>query len=388
MQTPAERRASLLAILSACAAFSIGMGITLPLLSLILERRGVPASLNGLNLATGGFAALVVIPLVPRWMARLGTARFLALALVVAASAMIALYEAPSLWLWFPIRFVLSAALNSLFVVSEYWINQLADARNRGRTIAAYSTCFAAGFGIGPALLTVTGTRGILPFVSGAGLLLLALVPIGIARRAAPDAQHARPAPLVTIIRAAPAIFCAAFAYGAIDAGLAGLVPVYAVRSGYSESAAALAVTAIGIGSIAFQIPLGALADRLPRHRVLLACAVAGLLGAAIAPFAVATHAAFYLVLFVWGGIVLGLYTVGLTSLGETFKGADLAGANAAYVMSYSLGLLVGPSLEGAALDTWNPNGLMLALGAIAAAYALFLTVRKDRDSTDLSAET
>jgi len=58
--------------------------------------------------------------------------RRISLSLIVAAGALIAIYFAPSLWLWFPVRFVLSSALNALFVVTEFWINRLASANNRG----------------------------------------------------------------------------------------------------------------------------------------------------------------------------------------------------------------------------------------------------------------
>ncbi len=375
MASPRDTRASLVAILSACIAFSIGMGLTLPLLSLILERRGVPGSVNGLNLATAGLAALVVTPHVPKMLARFGTAQFLAACLAVAAAAMIALYAVSTLWLWFPVRFLLSTALNSLFVVSEFWINQLATERNRGRYIALYSTCFAAGFGIGPALLTIIGTRGITPFLCGASLMLCALVPVLIARRAAPVASPGKPAAFSAILAMAPEIFSAAFVYGAIDAGLAGLLPVYAVRSGYSETHAALAVTALGFGSLLLNYPIGHLADRIDRRKLMIACAAAGLVGTALAPFAVAVPAAFYLLLLFWGGSVLGIYTLGLTFLGQRFKGPDLARANAGYVMSYAAGLLIGPAVEGVALDLWNPNGLMVALAVVIAAYLIFLVI-------------
>ena len=64
---------------------------------------------------------------------------------------------------------------------------------------------------------------------------------------------------------------------------------------------------------------------------------------------------------------------VGLTIIGERFKGSELVSANAAYVILYSLGLLLGPSVQGVALDVWNPHGLLVALGGICAAYVLFL---------------
>ncbi|HEX3809648.1 MAG TPA: MFS transporter [Rhizomicrobium sp.] len=376
------RSLSLISILSACVAAGLGMGLTLPLLSLILERMGIAGSVNGLNLATAGLAALLITPQAPRLMRRFGASAFLATCLVIAAAALIAIYAAPSLWLWFPVRFVLSAALNGLFVVSEFWINQLADERNRGRMIALYAICLSIGFGAGPVILSLIGTRGILPFVAGAAMLLLAAIPVILARRGAPRIEADETHSPFAAIRAAPTMLAAGFVFGAIDAGMAGLFPVYAVRSGYSEADAALAVTAISIGGIIFQYPLGLIADRVNRTTLLAICASSGILGTLVTPFVVHQPVALYAVLVLWGGIIMGVYTVGLTLLGERFKGPQLASANAAYVMMYSFGMLLGPAAEGVGLDAWNPNGLLVVLGVISALYAVFLLFRPRRNPT------
>jgi MFS family permease len=371
--TSSSTRISLIAILSANIAYGMGMGLTLPLLSLILERMGEPGSVNGLNLAVAGLASLVVTPYMPRAMARVGAAEFLSLALLVASGSLVAIYFVPNLWLWFPTRFVLSSALNALFVVTEFWINRLATTANRGRYVALYSVCMAGSYGIGPTLLQVIGTRGIAPFITGAGLLLVAVVPVLLARGTAPVLERAHAGSVFAAVRMAPAAFAAAFVFGAIDAGMAGLIPVYAVRSGYTEAHAALCVTAIALGSVVFTYPLGALADRYDRRTLLIICALSGVAGAILVPFAVHTPPVFYLLLLLWGGLVLGVYSVGLTILGERFQGPTLASANAAYVMFYCIGLLLGPASEGAALDVWNPHGLMVMLGVISAGYVVWL---------------
>ncbi|MGZ5961143.1 MAG: MFS transporter [Rhizomicrobium sp.] len=373
----AERRASLIAILSACGAFAIGMGLTLPLLSLILERRGFPGSVNGLNLATAGLAAFFVTPQVPRLMRTFGTATFMAGSLILSATALLALFQVQSLWAWFPLRFALSVGLNGLFVASEFWINQLANDSNRGRYISLYGACISGGFGVGPAILSVLGTHGVAPFAIGSAMLLLALVPVLIARKAAPQLDETPGPSTLAVLRMAPAILSAALVFGAIDAGMGGLFPVYAVRSGYTETHAALAITAMSIGSFVFQYPLGILADRMNRRTLLILCASTGVAGAILTPFAIATPILTYLLLFFWGGIIMGVYTIGLTLLGERFKGRDLASANATYVMLYAIGLLSGPMVEGVALDAWNPHGLMVVLALISVFYVIFLTVSR-----------
>ena len=369
----AGRRLSLIAILSSVAAYGMGMGLTLPLLSLMLERMGVSGSVNGMNLATAGLAALVVTPFVPGWIRRFGTAEFLAASLVIAAISLIAIYMVPSLWLWFPVRFVLSAALNGLFVVTEYWINRLADEHNRGRFIAVYAICMSGSFGIGPTILQVIGTHGFAPFGMGAALLLLALAPALAARRTAPQIEERETGSILSVLGLAPVAFTAAFVFGAIDAGMVGLLPVYAVRMGYDEAAAALIVTAIAAGSILFQLPLGYLADRMNRRTLLALCASTGVVGTALVPLTISTPALLYFVLAIWGGLILGVYSVGLTLLGEQVKSGRLATANAGYVMFYCFGLLLGPAAEGVALDLWNPHGLLVVLAGICAAYVAYL---------------
>ncbi len=370
------RTANLVAILSTCAASGVGTGLTLPLLGLILERRGYPGAVNGLSLATAGLASVVMTPVVPGLIRRFGAANYLAVSLVIVATALIGVYAVNNLWLFFPIRFVLAAAFNGLFVVSEFWINQLADTRNRGRMVALYMTCFSAGFGAGPAILPFIGTHGPAPFIAGSALVLAALIPILLVRGKAPSIEAHAPLPVFSLIRAAPDAMLAAFVFGAVDWGLAGLLPVYAVRMGYSEARAALFVTAISLGAMLLQYPVGHLADRIDRRTLLMVCAMASVLGAALTPVLIHDPPAMYLLLALWGGIAMGIYAIGLTMIGERFQGSALVGANAAYVMLYALGLLTGPAIEGVALDVWNPHGLIVVLGGIGAIYFGFLLFR------------
>ncbi len=62
--------------------------------------------------------------------------------------------------------------------------------------------------------------------------------------------------------------------------------------------------------------------------------------------------------LFVWGGIASGIYPVALSMAGDRFHGGDLVSVNAAMIIAYGLGALVGPPLGGAAMDLRNPQGL------------------------------
>ncbi len=85
---------------------------------------------------------------------------------------------------------------------------------------------------------------------------------------------------------------------------------------------------------------------------------------------------ALYAVLFVWGGSTGALYTVGLAHLGARFAGADLASANAAFVLLYNVGLVIGPPVAGGGMDALPPHGFPLSLAAFFALYVAIVLWR------------
>ena len=156
---------------------------------------------------------------------------------------------------------------------------------------------------------------------------------------------------------------------GAAETGGFALLPVYGLRIGFEPDSAAFLVSVLALGTMAFQIPIGLLSDRIDRRFMLLAAGLAGIVGAALIPFAAGHGWAFYATLFVWSGLIGTLYTVGLAHLGGRFTGADLAGANAAFVILYNAGLALGPPVVGGGMDLFPPHGFAWSLAAFFAFY-------------------
>ena len=143
-----------------------------------------------------------------------------------------------------------------------------------------------------------------------------------------------------------------------------------ATRAGFSEAQAALLLTVMSVGSMAFQIPLGLLSDRMRDRRSLLTIMAAiGLAGSLSLPLISYNWLLMAGVLLVWGGCVAGLYTVGLSHLGSRLVGADLAAANAAFIFCYAVGTVVGPQVIGAAMDVSGNDGFAWAIVAFFGFY-------------------
>jgi MFS family permease len=374
--SPAAQIRSLAAVIASISVVGIAFGLNMPLLSLVLESRHVESSMIGLNAAAQALSTVLATPFIPRQIAALGAHRYLLSCLAVICSCILLFPMFDHLGSWFAIRFVMGIALTGVFVVSESWILQIAKAHTRGRILGIYATVLSAGFAVGPLLIRITGIEGRSPFLLSAGIVALAAIPILIARADAPDFGANRNLAVGGFIRVAPVAILAALVFGATETCVLSLLPSYGLKNGLTVEAAATLLAVVGAGSVALQVPIGWLSDRFDRSRVLLLCAGVGLAGVALLPVLIAAPAFLWALLFVWGGVIVGLYTVGLALLGERVDDADLAAANAAFIQAYGLGAIVGPVLAGAAMSGLGPDGLPLTLGLLFAAYLVFAAAK------------
>ncbi|AKO29659.1 hypothetical protein P038_01651 [Brucella abortus 99-9971-135] len=206
---------------------------------------------------------------------------------------------------------------------------------------------------------------------------MVALIPVLVAWRDSPNFEEGEHVPFLPFIFAVPTATMAVFVFGAVETGGFALFPVFGTRVGYSEADAALLLTMIGLGNMLMQIPLGIVSDRISdRRKLLLFCATTGLIGMMALPYLMQHWYFMAGILFLWGGVVAGLYTVGLAHLGSELTGRELASANAAFIFCYAIGMLAGPQLVGIGMDAMGPKGFPMTLGIFFAAYALFAAVR------------
>ncbi|MFX8601221.1 hypothetical protein ABTL95_20365, partial [Acinetobacter baumannii] len=81
----------------------------------------------GANAAMHAIGVLAMAAVLPRLATRYGIRPLIVAALAVAAIVLAAFPAMPAIWLWFPLRLLLGAASELLFVLSETWINHLSD---------------------------------------------------------------------------------------------------------------------------------------------------------------------------------------------------------------------------------------------------------------------
>ena len=269
-------------------------------------------------------------------------------------------------------------AIATLFILSEAWVVQYAGDQHRGKVVAIYGAILAASFGTGPALVGWIGIYGWAPFIISSIVILLSVVPLSLLRdEATTEVEESSAGNLFAFAAKAPALLAAVGIFAIFDTATLSFIPVYRLQSGLDVSTAALALSALIIGNVVLQFPIGWLADRIPKRRVLTGCTALTILFASLLPIAMSTPWR-WPTLVLLGASAYGIYTVSLAELGDRFQGHELVTGSAALAVVWGLGALFGSILGGWAMSHFGPHGLPLFL---ALCYAALLAIILLRDT-------
>ncbi len=363
------RQRGLIAVIASMVIVNLVYGLTLPLLSLVLDAQGISKTVIGLSIVAQASGGVLLAPVMPKLILRLGAAHVMQLATLVAAVTLLALGFLQDVYAWFPMRFLLGAAAAGLWSASEVVINELADDNWRGRIIGVYGSAGAAGFALGPIVLIITGTDGLLPFVVTSGLIAAAAVPLFWLPRERDAEADPEQSSLRRIFRIVPHIMLLNLVYAAAVEAFIAFFPLLGIHIGLGEARSLSLLTTFALGGVVLQLPLGWLADHVHRYGLLLICILLTLTGFALLPELVARPVAGPVFTFALGGVEGMIYALGVILLGQRFRGAELAAASVLYTGMWGAGTMLGPLLVGAGMDLLGNESLTYLIAAMYVAY-------------------
>ena len=366
-------------LIAACAAitvFGLAFGMTYPLLSLILESRGVSTEMIGVNSAMMPIGILLFSSVIPVASKRFGS-RNVAIAAAVSTAVFIIAYKVfDTLAAWFLIRLLQGMAISTLFVLSEAWVVGFAGSANRGKIVAIYSSALSASFAAGPAVVGWVGIDGWTPFVVGSLIILAGIVPLSLVKEEQTEnPEETKASNIFEFAPKAPMLLVAVGAFAIFDAATLSLLPVYGVQTGLSVAVAAGTLTALIVGNVVLQFPLGWLADKYPHRFLLSACAMITAIGLLLLPYAMHSFWMWPL-LIVLGTTGYGVYTVSLTSLGNRFSGQELVNGSASFAVMWGSGALLGSLSGGWAMSAFGVHGLPVHLAVVYLILVIGLMMR------------
>lgn len=347
-----------------------------PLLLLRMKGGDVSTTVAGLFAATGWLGIFVMTPFASTLANRLGRrpAMWVAASVLTASALLFTLTN--ELWVWFVLNLASGIAMSLRWVLAEALIAEFCPPAQRGRYVGFFQTMVSATFITGPAALVWMGadnphTLWMVVGFSALGLAWTALIP-KVPHAHDADTAHVGLQGLWQALRAHPIIMLAGFVGGFFETGVTSILPLYGLALGLGASAAALLVSASGLGGVVIMLPAGMVADRFTdqakgRRTLMVFFASVMLAATCLLPFVASVVWLTWPIVFLWGGAGGTLYTLAMTDIGAREKGITLVNSTAVLVLTYTLGGLTASGMSGALID-WSPTvAFPLVLIAVAA---------------------
>ncbi len=367
---------SMAAVIATASIFGLTYSLTAPLIAVQLAQRGYGEFYIGLNAAMHAAGVLLIAPLLPFLAMRFGARRLIVAALLGTAGLLALFPLVPAVWLWFPLRLGFGIGAEILFVISETWTNELSNDRVRGRTMEIYTAALSLGMVGGPVLLSVIGARPLAYWVGAVIAAAPVLLVAGpwVATPAKVETPSHNP---LKYFRLAPIAIATTVLNAAIETAGLSFIALYATGMGWSEDQAMRLISTLMLGAIVLQLPIGWLADRVDPRRLAFALSASSAVSALLWPWMLSQQWLAFTVIFIWGGLFVGIYTVMLTMVGSRYSGSDLVGIYAVMGLAWGGGALIGPSMAGVAMSV-NPHyGLPTFVAIACGIFAGYLLVSR-----------
>ena len=258
-------------------------------IGIILIAHGLQSSLMGVRAVIENFSSLstgilmsgyyigyfVGSNLTPTLISRVGHIRvFAAFASTASLSVLIiAIYVNPIVWTLG--RFLTGLSLVSCYIVTESWLNDRANNRTRGKLLSIYMFITFFSMAFGSLLLNISNPKNFEPFILISLLLSIALVPILLVKRKAPQFKKITPIKIKELYKISPMGVFTSFCTGLIHSAIFSLTAVYAAKMNFNIFEISLLIFSIIISGALFQWPLGYLSDKINRRIVIIISSLA-----------------------------------------------------------------------------------------------------------------
>ncbi|CDF82987.1 hypothetical protein PKB_1629 [Pseudomonas knackmussii B13] len=298
--------------------------------------------------------------------------------LVVAAVLGIGLTHWPEGWL--VLRMLIGMGMMCQYMVIESWLNEQAEARQRGAVFAGYMVASYLGLVAGQLILVLhPGLGPDMPMMIALSFAL-SLIPVSITHKVHPAPM--RPAPLEPrfFLKRVPQSLTTVLVSGLVIGSFYGLAPLYATDQGLSVEQIGVFMGVCIFAGLLVQWPLGWLSDRYDRAMLIRNAAILLLISAL--PLAILPSWPMEAMLpmgFVVCLVQFTLYPLAVAFSNDHVEGERRVSLTAMLLVTFGVGACIGPLVAGALMREFGPN--MLYAFAAACACILILRVHPEKVS-------
>lgn len=290
---------------------------------------------------------------------------------------------------WTVGRIVIGFCFCGVYVTAESWLNDASSNETRGQSLSVYMIVQMAGVVFAQFIVSLGDVSGYVLFIIPSVLVSLAFAPILLSVKPTPAFEAAKPMTVREVIAASPLACFGMFMLGGVFAAQFGMSAIYGNRIGLTVGEISLFVSAIYVGALVAQYPIGWLSDRADRRVLIVWVSLIGSAGSLIAFLVSDLYAIIVLSGVIVGGTSNPLYALLLAYTNDYLDREDMAAASGGLLFINGLGAILGPLIVGVMMDVIGANGfwlytafLMLGIGS----FGMYRATQRSRSDLDAEA--
>lgn len=298
--------------------------------------------------------------------------------LVAAVTLCHSLIADPYAWILF--RALGGYSMAALFIVIESWVLIKCTENTRGQVLSLYMVAIYGAQALGQSFMNIGQFDTAIPFIIVTMLTSISVVPLTLAKIEGPLFQEVPAIRLRQLYNVSPSGTMGCLIAGLILGAFYALMPVYLSNINLSVHDISLFMSAVIVGGMALQYPVGRASDYINRSIVTLAACIGLIICSIAIRLAPADHIALLLVLaFFWGGFAFAIYPLSISHACDMLESEKILEATQGLLLAYSVGATLSPTLAPAVTTHLLPQqfGLMIYLALLSAILIVFITYRQ-----------
>ena len=315
--------------------------------------------------------------LAPRLMGTVGHSRAFAAFTATGAIGLLAHMLVLDPYAWALMRVASGFCVAGCYTIVEAWLQAKVTNETRGRTMGVYRVVDMGASLVAQLLISVLEPASYVSYNLLALLCCATLIPLVLTRveqPATPDAPRLRPRLAVDRSPLAAAGVVVA-AVGAASFRMVG--PVYGEGVGLEVDQIAYFLAAFVAGGAIAQYPVGWIADKLDRRKVLIGLSVAAICASVwITRSTADTTLAIMLNAALFGLTTFPIYSVAAAHAHDFADASERVELSAALMFWYAVGAIGAPWLASVLIDAYGPPALFTMIAAAHAVLVVFGLIR------------
>jgi MFS family permease len=332
---------------------------------------------------SGWFAGIFIGSIiVPNILANVGHVRvFGAMAAIASATVLIHIvFLNPSAWA--VMRFASGFSFAGMYIVCESWLNEKATNENRGQLLSLYTITNMGGMGAGQMMVSLGQDGGTGLFLLASIMISIAVVPILITAKGAPNYDAPERISFRRLIQVSPLAVVGMTFTGVIISMMFGMGAVYGNLIGLNNTQIGYFITAITFGTLVFQYPIGRLSDKFDRRAVILVSAIiAGLTAGIAGLFGSDSFFALLILMLVFGGLIFSLYSLFIAHANDYLTPNQMVAMSSGLLMVNGAGAVIGSPLAALVIDLIDVTAFMPSIAFVLFTLSGFIIYRMNARS-------